>query len=129
MPILKIWDEQQQAYVDIPAIKGANGPQGSAGPAGPNEVSTTTATNINGLFKGNGNTVQQAVAGEDYAEANHTHSAATITAGTFTGQVKANADAVSALATAQVRNIYAGTTDLTAGTSALATGDIYFVYE
>lgn len=90
MPILKIWDEQQQAYVDIPAIKGANGPQGPAGPAGPNEVSTTTATNITGLIKGNGSTVQQAVAGEDYAEANHTQSASTVTAGTFAGQVVAN---------------------------------------
>lgn len=126
------------------------------GPAGPNEVSTTTATNITGLIKGNGSTIVQAVAGEDYetagaaasavvahntaddahsellsqkANTNHTHSASTITAGTFAGQVKANADAVSALATAQVRNIYAGTTDLTSGTSALATGDIYFVYE
>lgn len=129
MPILKIWDEQQQAYVEIPAIKGANGPQGPAGSAGPNEVTAATATNITGLLKGNGSTIQQAVAGEDYAEASHTQSASTITAGTFAGQVKANADAVSALATAQVRNIYAGTTDLTSGTSALATGDIYFVYE
>ena len=52
-----------------------------------------------------------------------------LSGGTMTGQVKAGASAVSALGTAQVRNIYAGTSDLTAGTSALATGDLYLVYE
>ena len=31
--------------------------------------------------------------------------------------------------TVTLRNIYAGTTDMTAGTTALATGAIYFVYE
>ena len=48
---------------------GAQGPQGETGPqgpVGPNEVSTTTDTNITGLLKGNGSTVQQAVAGTDY---------------------------------------------------------------
>lgn len=48
---------------------GAQGPQGETGPqgpVGPNEVSTTTDTNITGLLKGNGSTVQQAVAGVDY---------------------------------------------------------------
>ena len=135
---------------------GMDGTDGPQGPAGPNEVSTTTATNITGLIKGNGSTVQQAVAGEDYeaagtaanavsthnvsgdahsalfagkANTSHTQAASTITAGTLAGEVKANATAVATLATAQVRNIYAGTTDLTAGTSVLATGDIYFVYE
>lgn len=49
--------------------------------------------------------------------------------GAFGGQVKANATAVAALDIAQVRNIYAGTSDLTAGVSTLATGDIYLVYE
>lgn len=34
-----------------------------------------------------------------------------------------------AVGTAAVRNIYAGTGDMTAGTSTLNTGDIYFVYE
>ena len=43
--------------------------------------------------------------------------------------ITANSTSVSALETAQVRNIYAGTTDLTAGSSTLATGDIYLVYE
>ena len=135
---------------------GADGAQGPAGPAGPNEVGVATATSFNGLLKGNGSTVAQAVAGEDYeaagtaastiathntaddahselfaekADISHNQAASTITAGTLAGATKANATAVATLADAQVRNIYAGTTDLTAGTSTLATGDIYFVYE
>lgn len=59
----------------------------------------------------------------------HNQAASTITAGTLGGQVVANASAVSNLGTAQVRNIYAGTTDLTPGVSTLATGTIYLVYE
>lgn len=40
---------------------------GSRGPEGPNKVSTTTTTNISGILKGNGSTVQTAIAGTDYA--------------------------------------------------------------
>lgn len=47
--------------------------------------------------------------------------------GTFTGPVVAGG--TQDPATAQVRNIYAGTADLTAGQSALSTGAIYLVYE
>lgn len=64
-----------------------------------------------------------------YGPAEHTHDASKVTAGTLGGKVLANATAVSDLAAKQVRNIYAGTTDMTAGTSALPTGDIYVVYE
>lgn len=46
---------------------------------------------------------------------------------TFNGTVACNG--ASAIATAQARNIYAGTADLTAGSSALASGTIYIVYE
>lgn len=49
--------------------------------------------------------------------------------GTLGGQVVANAAAVATLGTAQVRNTKIGTTDMTAGSSALATGDSYHVYE
>ena len=59
----------------------------------------------------------------------HTQSASTVTAGTFAGQVVANASAVTDLTAKQVRNIYAGTTDMEAGVTALTTGDIYIVYE
>ena len=58
-----------------------------------------------------------------------TYDVSELGAGTLGGQVAANATAVTALGNAQVRNISAGTTDLTAGTSALATGSIYFMYE
>lgn len=63
------------------------------------------------------------------ASGTHDHPASEVKAGTFAGQVKANASAVSTIGTAQVRNIYAGTADMTAGTTALATGEIYLVYE
>ena len=59
----------------------------------------------------------------------HTQSASTITTGTFAGQVNANSANVANIGITQLRNIYAGTTDLTDGVSALATGDIYIVYE
>ena len=49
--------------------------------------------------------------------------------GTFSGVVKANATAGAAVGTAQLRNIKGGTTDLAAGSSALATGEIYLCYE
>lgn len=55
-----------------PGADGQDGAQGPQGPAGPNEVSTTTTTNITGLLKGNGSTVQQAVAGTDYAKPSNT---------------------------------------------------------
>lgn len=63
------------------------------------------------------------------ATATHTHSANEITAGTFKESVRANTSGVSLLDISQVRNIKAGTEDLIAGESELATGDIYFVYE
>lgn len=78
-----------------------------------------------------------AVGGEDAitpsdigaAAASHTQAASTITTGTFAGAVYANAAAASSVATSQVRNIYAGTSDMSAGTSQLVSGVVYFVYE
>ena len=55
--------------------------------------------------------------------------AADVKAGTFSGTMVANATSTATLTNKQVRNITAQTTDLTAGTSTLATGDIVFVYE
>lgn len=63
------------------------------------------------------------------AASSHNQAASTITAGTLAGAVKANATAAATLSTYQVRDIAAGTTDLIAGTSTLATGAIYIVYE
>ena len=61
------------------------------------------------------------------AAASHNQAASTITAGTFaaTGVKAMNGTDYT---TARVRNIQASTTDLTAGSSALANGDIYLVY-
>ena len=58
----------------------------------------------------------------------HNHPASQITAGTLGGQVNANTTAVANIGTAQVRDIYAGTSDIGVG-AALATGVIYLVYE
>lgn len=63
---------------------------------------------------------------ETMPPSSHNQAASTITAGTFAGQVVANASAVATLGNKQVRNIYAGTAELTAGSSALPSGDIYF---
>ena len=63
------------------------------------------------------------------AASSHNQAASTITAGTLAGKVQANATAMETLSNAQVRDIKASTTDLTAGTSTLATGSLYFVYE
>ena len=62
------------------------------------------------------------------AEKSHNQAASTITAGTLGGQVNANAAATAAVGTAQVRDIRASTTDLTEGTSPLASGEIYLVF-
>ena len=62
------------------------------------------------------------------ANSSHTHPASQISAGTLSGSVVANASAVSNIGTKQVRNIYAGTSDIGVGTP-LPTGDIYLVYE
>lgn len=56
------------------------------------------------------------------------HSADMITSGTFsTTEIKAKTG--TDYSVARIRNIQASTTDLTAGSSALANGDIYLVYE
>lgn len=77
-------------------------------------ISTATQTALNGK-----------------ANTSHNHSAANITSGTLsvarggTGQTTLT----PAVTTKGVRAIYAGTSDMTAGTTALTTGCIYLVYE
>lgn len=63
------------------------------------------------------------------ADRDHTHPADKITAGTFSGKVVANQTAVAVLGDAQVRNIKITDTDLVAGTSELASGEVVIVYE
>ena len=62
------------------------------------------------------------------AATSHNHAAGNITAGTFSA-TNVKAATGTDYTTARVRNIQASTTDLTAGSSALANGDIYLVYE
>jgi len=62
------------------------------------------------------------------APLSHDQAASTVTAGTLGGKVQANATAMATLGDAQVRDIYAGTTDLTTGVSALPSGSIYIYY-
>lgn len=50
-----------------PGAAGATGAQGPQGDTGPNEVTSSTATNLTGLLKGNGTNVEAAVPEVDYA--------------------------------------------------------------
>ena len=84
--------------------------------------SPTTHTHTTAQVTG----LDTALAGK--ANSSHTHPASQISAGTLSGSVVANASAVSNIGTKQVRNIYAGTSDIGVGAS-LPTGDIYLVYE
>jgi hypothetical protein len=109
----------------LPVNKGGTGATTAAG-ALTNLGLTATATELN-YVDGVTSNVQTQLNGK--AASSHNHAASNVTAGTLGGQVVANATAVSTLTTAQVRNIKASTTDLTAGSSALTTGELYVVYE
>ena len=64
------------------------------------------------------------------AASSHKHSAADInTSSTLGARVNANATATATLANVTLRNIYAKTTDMTAGSTALTTGAICLIYE
>lgn len=52
-----------------------------------------------------------------------------IAAGYFPGVMRASPTAVATIGDSMIRNIYAGTSDMTAGTTTLASGAIYVVYE
>lgn len=101
------------ATYDFTAPKGATGSKGDTGATGPNSVSTSTATNITGILKGNGSTVAAAVAGTDYAAASHTHSYIPTSAkGTANGVASLDADTkvTASQASAAVVSVSASTT-------------------
>ena len=101
------------ATYDFTAPKGATGSKGDTGATGPNSVSTSTATNITGILKGNGSTVAAAVAGTDYAAASHTHSYIPTSAkGAANGVASLDADTkvTAAQASAAVVNVSADLT-------------------
>lgn len=83
------------------------------------KVQEATDGNFAGLDSA-GNLTDSGKAPSDFAQVNGF---------VFKTKILANANSVQTLSDKQVRNIYAGTEDLTAGSSALATGDIYIVYE
>lgn len=61
-------DTGEQGIQGIKGDKGDKGDAGEQGVAGPNLVSVTTASNINGILKGNGEHITAAIAGVDYAK-------------------------------------------------------------
>ncbi len=61
-----------QGEAGAQGIQGETGPQGIQGVAGPNEISTSTTTALNGLFKGNGANAGVAVEGTDYIGVGYT---------------------------------------------------------
>ena len=61
------------------------GADGSAGAAGPNNVTTSTSTNITGLFKGNGTNVLQAIPSSDYTIPSDLSAYLPLSGGTLTG--------------------------------------------
>lgn len=63
------------------------------------------------------------------APASHDQAASTITAGTFAGQVNANAAAMANISIAQVRDIYFGTVELEDGVTTGTPGTLYFQYK
>lgn len=87
------------------------------GITGTNEVVVGTSTNINGIIKGNGSTVDVAIADTDYVTPS------------FLGRNSALTEADTNYATAMARGIYFGTEDMIAGETELLSGVIYFVYE
>lgn len=96
---------------------------------------TGKSTLTSGSFlKGNGTsavtlrTPAQVLSDIGAAASDHTQAANTITAGTFSA-TGIMAQTGTDYTTARIRNIKASTTDLTAGTSTLSSGDIYLVYE
>lgn len=61
--------DEVDALIDaIELTPGPPGNDGPQGPPGPNLVSTSTATNITGLLKGDGTNIAQAVAGTDFID-------------------------------------------------------------
>lgn len=83
-----------------------------------------TSITASGMLKGDGaGSVSAATAGVDYAAASHSHSASSISAGTFTGAVVAQNN--TNYTTKQVRNIFLSTGSPSGG----ASGDIWIKYK
>lgn len=91
-------------------------------------VSAITSTEL-GYLDGVSSNIQTQL--NNKAASDHSQAASKITAGTLGGKVVANASAVEILTDKQVRNIFANTVEVTAGSafSGLGNGDIYLQHE
>ncbi|MEA4920632.1 MAG: hypothetical protein VB078_06920 [Clostridiaceae bacterium] len=114
----RYWSQQAQAAAGGGVIS-FNGRAGGVMP----QMGDYTAAQVGADPEGSAEAVQTALAEHESDASAH------IISGTLGGQAAANAGAQESLGVMQVRNISAGTADLTAGVSALATGQIYLVYE
>ncbi|MEA4920802.1 MAG: hypothetical protein VB078_07770 [Clostridiaceae bacterium] len=114
----RYWSQQAQAAAGGGVIS-FNGRAGGVMP----RTGDYTAAQVGADPEGSASAVQTALAEHESDASKH------IISGTLGGQVAANAAAQESLGVMQIRNISAGTADLTAGTSPLATGQIYLVYE
>lgn len=88
-----------------------------------NKPTIPTSLPANG---GNADTLDNKHA-SDFANASHTHAASQVTAGSLPVGVKATNS--TDYTTSRVRNARMSTVDLTAGTSTLSNGEVYYVYE
>ncbi len=75
---LYVGNGTDKVQINLKGDAGERGADGAKGDAGPNEVSADTATNFNGLLKGDGAKVSQAAKGTDYLAPD-----STIDGGTF----------------------------------------------
>lgn len=128
---------QEVIVVGKPGPQGPAGPQGAPGPQGPAGQGVPTGGTAGMVLTKTGNTDSESNWQTPKVSANNVTagtlpsgvniSANQVTSGTLSTGVKAST--ASDYTTARLRNIKAGTSDLTAGSSSLANGEIYLVYE
>ena len=112
---------QEVIVVGKPGPQGPAGPQGAPGPQGPAGQGVPTGGTAGMVLTKTGDTDSESNWQTPKVSANN------VTAGTLPTGVKASTAAD--YGTARLRNIKAGTSDLSAGSSSLASGEIYLVYE
>ena len=112
---------QEVIVVGKPGPQGPAGPQGVPGPQGPAGQGVPAGGTAGMVLTKTGNTDSESNWQTPKVSANN------VTAGTLPTGVKAST--ATDYGTARLRNIKAGTIDLTAGFSSLANGEIYLVYE
>ena len=116
--IIKIKDNDGN-IINIPAFVGPVGPQGAPGGVAPIEDNNIAS-----------NTLWSSQKTKNYIdEGTHNQPASTITSGTFSGQVNANATSAANLNIAQVRDIMLGTAPIEEMEGEIPVGTLYFTYK